>query len=196
METQRTQFSFLSPNTSDKGPPIRRHIGVLGSAAAVAVGGGAGLLAVSAGVASAASFTVTNCNDSGAGSLRQAVLDSEAASGADTISISAVCDASGAVSVSGVMNITDSLAIVGPGAASFILDGQGSTQIFNVAGTGVEDVVLSGMTITNGKIVGNRGGAIEFDRLDSLSIDDVAFRGNESTSTGGAAVVHWINEVS
>jgi hypothetical protein len=32
-----------------------------------------------------ATFTVTNTNDSGAGSLRQAVLDANAAAGADTI---------------------------------------------------------------------------------------------------------------
>ena len=35
--------------------------------------------------ASAATFTVTNTNDSGAGSLRQAILDANAAGGADTI---------------------------------------------------------------------------------------------------------------
>ena len=35
--------------------------------------------------ASAATFTVTNTNDSGAGSLRQAILDANAAAGADTI---------------------------------------------------------------------------------------------------------------
>src|SRR6476660_3159381 len=34
----------------------------------------------------AASFTVTNTNDSGAGSLRQAMLDANASSGADIIS--------------------------------------------------------------------------------------------------------------
>ncbi len=38
-----------------------------------------------AGGASAATFTVTNSNDSGAGSLRQAILDANAAAGADTI---------------------------------------------------------------------------------------------------------------
>ncbi len=42
-------------------------------------------LLVSANNISAATFTVTNINDSGAGSLRQAVLDANAAATADTI---------------------------------------------------------------------------------------------------------------
>jgi hypothetical protein len=43
------------------------------------------LLAVPHGTVHAASFTVTNINDSGSGSLRQAILDANATSGADTI---------------------------------------------------------------------------------------------------------------
>ena len=39
-----------------------------------------------------ATFTVTNTADSGAGSLRQAVLDANAAAGADTIVFSAAFD--------------------------------------------------------------------------------------------------------
>src|SRR5437868_13766719 len=43
------------------------------------------LLAANAG---AATFTVTNTNDSGAGSLRQAILDADAATGSITIAFS------------------------------------------------------------------------------------------------------------
>ncbi len=42
-------------------------------------------LSLAAAAASAATFNVTNTNDSGAGSLRQAILDANAAGGADTI---------------------------------------------------------------------------------------------------------------
>ena len=42
-------------------------------------------ISISASIASAATFTVTNTNDSGAGSLRQAITDANAAAGADTI---------------------------------------------------------------------------------------------------------------
>jgi parallel beta-helix repeat protein len=44
-----------------------------------------GFLLWPTGVAQAATFTVTNTNDSGAGSLRQAILDANARSGADLI---------------------------------------------------------------------------------------------------------------
>ncbi len=37
----------------------------------------------------AATFTVTNANDSGAGSLRQAILDANAAAGTNTITFNA-----------------------------------------------------------------------------------------------------------
>src|SRR5262249_32113246 len=43
------------------------------------------IVSVLAGGLSAATFTVTNTNDSGAGSLRQAILDANGALGADTI---------------------------------------------------------------------------------------------------------------
>jgi len=43
------------------------------------------ILGVAGPALSATTFTVTNTNDSGAGSLRQAILDANAAAGADTI---------------------------------------------------------------------------------------------------------------
>src|SRR5437899_10666596 len=43
------------------------------------------LVLISASLSRAATFTVTNTNDSGAGSLRQAILDANATAGPDTI---------------------------------------------------------------------------------------------------------------
>ena len=48
------------------------------------------LLGGVSGISSAATFTVTNINDSGAGSLRQAITDANAAGGADTIEFNIV----------------------------------------------------------------------------------------------------------
>lgn len=71
---------------------------------------------------SAATFTVTNTNDNGAGSLRQAVLDAEAAGGADTIVFQA--GVTGTIQLtSGHILIYDDLAINGPGAATLSVVG-------------------------------------------------------------------------
>ena len=58
--------------------------------------------AASAATAPAATFTVTNTNDSGAGSLRQAITDANAAAGPDTIAFNvsgAGCDGSGVCTI-------------------------------------------------------------------------------------------------
>src|SRR5262249_55471249 len=61
-------------------------------------------------------FTVLNLADSGAGSLRQAVLAANATPGADTIAFAA--GLSGTVTLSsGEMSLTDGLTIGGPGAS-------------------------------------------------------------------------------
>ena len=60
------------------------------------------LLAFSASMAAAATFTVTNTADSGAGSLRQAILDANANAGLDTIAFNvsgAGCDGSGVCTI-------------------------------------------------------------------------------------------------
>ena len=72
----------------------------------------------SAQLASAADFTVSNTNDSGAGSLRQAILDANAALGADTIIFASAGTITPATSLP---TITDTVTINGysaPGSAA------------------------------------------------------------------------------
>jgi hypothetical protein len=58
--------------------------------------------------ASAATFPVTNTNDSGAGSLRQAILDANAMAGADTINFDAgVFATPQTITLTGELLITD-----------------------------------------------------------------------------------------
>ena len=68
--------------------------------------------------AHAATFTVTNTNDSGAGSLRQAVLDANTAAGPDTITFSVTGTI---VLTTGQIRIEGPLTIVGPGAANLAI---------------------------------------------------------------------------
>jgi parallel beta-helix repeat protein len=75
------------PGTSGAGrPPAGRPLGRTGPAGPRLRVGVVGLaFALVAALSSGATFVVTNTNDTGAGSLRQAILDANANSGADTI---------------------------------------------------------------------------------------------------------------
>jgi Ca2+-binding RTX toxin-like protein len=95
-----------------------------------------------------ATFTVTNTNDSGAGSLRQAILDANAAPGADEIEFAAT--ASGTIQLtSGRLQITSDLTINGLGAAALTVDGNGA-DVFEIAGAG-NTVALTAITVENGE---------------------------------------------
>ena len=116
------------------------------------------LFALSFATANAATFTVTNTNDSGAGSLRQAVLDANLSGVANTINFAV----SGTIVLtSGQIRIGSPLSIVGPGASSLAIDGNANSRIFAIvesnapacpALTGPNDfpVSISGLTLRNG----------------------------------------------
>src|SRR6266540_3425831 len=89
-------------------------------------------------------ITVTNTNDSGAGSLRQALKD---ATDGDTITFAV----SGTIGLtSGELLVDKSITISGPGAGSLAVDGNATSGVFHI-GYG-KTVTISGLTITNGSI--------------------------------------------
>ena len=119
----------------------------------------AGLSATSR--AEAATFIVNNTNDSGAGSLRQAIVDSNALGGTNAIDFSVV----GTINLlSALPNITSTLTVDGSTAPGFagtpviFLNG-GSVQPVNVQQNGVtiENLVISGGAVPGGQgvTVGN-----------------------------------------
>ncbi|MEO8741281.1 MAG: hypothetical protein ABI537_16475, partial [Casimicrobiaceae bacterium] len=152
-----------------------------------------GLIALSMATAHAAVFTVTNNNDSGAGSLRQAVLDANNAAGADTINFSVTGTI---VLTTGQLNILSPISIVGPGASNLTISGSGNAngRIFSIfenvadpCATPNSDfpVFISGLTITNGlrNISGNAGGAIYSEK--TLTLSGVVVSNSTATSGGG-----------
>jgi hypothetical protein len=124
--------------------------------------------------ATAATFTVSNLAASGPNSLRQAVLDANAAPGADEIAFAP--GLTGTIMftfTSGEIRITDSLAVDGPGAAVLTVDAGRFSRIFHVENSEVAtpiDVTLSGLTLTRGRSGGRGPGGAVFADSENLTI--------------------------
>jgi hypothetical protein len=151
--------------------------------AAVASGAALALGALTGGAADAATFEVSNLDDAGAGSLRQALLDANAAAGADTITFQT--GLTGTITLTtGELAIADSLDIQGPGAAALAVSGNNASRVFYVySGSGLLDVTISGLTVTGGSSESVGGGI--FDVAENLTLDDVLITGNTAASQGG-----------
>src|SRR5262245_14547300 len=76
-------------------------------------------------------FTVTDLADSGAGSLRQAILDANAQPGIDLIDFAAGLQGTIALS-SGQLDITDGLLVTGPGARQLAVSGNDASRVFAI----------------------------------------------------------------
>lgn len=77
-------------------------------------------------------FSVTNTNNAGTGSLRQAVLDANASAGADVIEFAG--GLAGTIALSGgELLVSDSLSINGPGANILSISAGNSSRVFNFA---------------------------------------------------------------
>ncbi len=125
----------------------------------------------------------TDAND-GLTSLREAIVATNALSGADTINFDPALTANGPATI--VVNpanlrITDALAINGPGANLLTIRPNKGGQIFNIsdASANLLDVSLSGLTLT-----GATNSAIS--TSENLTVTDCVLSGNSSTFAGGA----------
>ncbi|MGD8452285.1 MAG: hypothetical protein PVJ57_10745 [Phycisphaerae bacterium] len=133
----------------------------------------------------AADQVVTNNNDSGAGSLRQAMLDVHDGGtitfdGDYTITLA-----------SNLPQINDSITIVGRGCEQTIIDGDGAYRILYVV-TG--SLTASHLTVRNGKAVGNLNAGTLL--LDGVVIDgntDVSGAGLRQSGTGGSTSTTLLN---
>jgi hypothetical protein len=98
--------------------------------------------------AEATTFTVTNCSDSGAGSLR-AIIGAGTTLSGDTVNFSASLGCSTITLSSGeiVVSQTD-LFINGPGSAALTVDGGFVGRVMRHSGTGT--LTINGLTLTHG----------------------------------------------
>jgi hypothetical protein len=199
-----------------------RKLAALGSGAALASAGAAATVALSATPAGAATIVVTNTDDSGAGSLRQALAD---ANDGDVIDLTGI---SGQITLASELVITDIVTITGPGAGVLTISGDDAVRVFNADETLVTSgtVTITGVTIADGvaasgaglkldcnssstgveaslvldgvAVTGNRayglGGGLYFDRCGSgdLTITNSTIAGNESLYSGGGGI--WFDD--
>ncbi|HWW62325.1 MAG TPA: right-handed parallel beta-helix repeat-containing protein, partial [Thermoanaerobaculia bacterium] len=143
---------------------------------------GIGVAALAAAPASAATFTVSSLNDSGAGTLRQAIVDANTAAGPDVITFQAGLTGT-ILLTSGQLEIYDSVDVQGPGAAVISVSGNNSSRVFYLYDGGATlDVRIAGLTITQGfDTIG--AGVVNFD--ENLTLDGVTITGNNAQGDGG-----------
>jgi len=128
-------------------------------------------------VAQAGSFTVTNTNDAGPGSLRLAITS--ATVGTNTISITAT----GTLNLASPLDtLSGNLTITGPGADRLtIRRNAGTYSILTINGT----VQLTGVTIQEGQNLGGGNGGGIVVQTGSLVLVDSTVSGNSATIGSG-----------
>lgn len=138
-------------------------------------------------------FAVTNVNDSGDGSLRQAIENAFFLGGAPTITFEGPVFADAVpdtITLAGTeIVISAALTIDGPGADLLTVSGNDASRIFNITSVAGE-VVLRGMTLSGGRAIGGvfdgAGGAIYLFDTTKLLIQSCLIEENASDLWAGA----------
>ena len=130
-------------------------------------------------VARAATNVVTNLNDSGAGSLRQAIAN---AAPGDTITFAVT----GTITLtSGELLIGKDLTLSGPGASSLSISGNTSIPLSSRVINNSAHLTISGLTIRNGDAGVGSGGGILNAGTGVLTITNTVITSNNAQKGGG-----------
>jgi len=124
-------------------------------------------------------ITVTNTNDSGPGSLRQALVD---ANDGDEITFAVT----GTITLtSDELLVNHSINISGPGSANLAVNGNGSHRVFHVSSG--QTVTISDLMISNGNDY-NAGGI--YNDGATLTVNDCVFSANSGGGYGGGGIMN------
>ena len=147
--------------------------------------------------AQAATYTVTNLNDAGTGSLRAAITSADADNAGAIVFASGV---TGTITLqSPLPNValasTGTMTITGPGAGKLTISGNNQYQILAVA-TGTLNV--SGLSFVDGFVGASNGynndpgtgGALYIDVGATINVKNCVFTNNVSNYSGGGAILN------
>jgi len=128
-------------------------------------------------------LTVMNINDSGPGSLRQAILDANSnGDTTNTINFAPALDGQTITLTSGELKITKSVNIVGTSNQGETISGNNSSRVFEFAhGTST----ISDLVITNGNSTSSSLGGGGILNEANLTVNDMNISGNSATKGGG-----------
>src|SRR5579862_2784957 len=139
------------------------------------LGGGAGGLTFAV-PASATTFAVTNCNDAGPGSLRDAITQAGAG---NTVSVDPASSCSTITLTSAPIDLETNVQIVGPGASRLSVSGGLLDDVF-VIGSGAT-VSVAGLTIDATARANNTGAILDKGGVLSISNSTIFFSGADPT---------------
>jgi hypothetical protein len=157
----------------------------------------AGLSILLACPAQAATYTVTSCADTGAGSLRQAVDSANANPGADLINFALTCPT---ITLATTITIGETVDIIGPGASALTITSPTSralTLLPMASAPAFQDVSIMGLRFAEciASPSAPQGGAISAERT-NLSVRATVFDRNDTPGSGAAIYVQSLNGAS
>lgn len=129
-------------------------------------------------------FIVTNTNDSGLGSLRQAIIDANSSASSGPFDIIFDPGVVGIITLtSGQISINKSMTIHGPGARVLTVSGNNTNRAFEI-GVNSINVTINKLSINNCNNIS--GGSISNIFISTLIINECNFYDNTSGVLGGA----------